>query len=250
MKDKLIERLYHMVGECKVNDLKPEKINNDLSALSLKLLAKLGCLSRAHEMPLNMKPKDQEEPELKMTELELVYSEIKTNKCFKVSMDNAIEYALEIFQKLIDPYYQSTVFVSMDIIEKCFGLLRESLSLTISKMHPLSERIIGVFSRVLSLHSKYLTVSPSILQHIRGEIKTIISDLAENIKLELLNFGLNEYCKFFIRTLITNISERVLITREDNFVKEFSEEPKKFLWDLIKRMLNTAEDTNSYNETY
>ena len=48
MKDKLIERLYHMVGECKVNDLKPEKINNDLSALSLKLLAKLGCLSRAH----------------------------------------------------------------------------------------------------------------------------------------------------------------------------------------------------------
>ena len=46
MKDKLIDRLFQMVSECKVSDLKADKINNDLAALSLKLLAKLGCLSR------------------------------------------------------------------------------------------------------------------------------------------------------------------------------------------------------------
>ena len=111
----------------------------------------------------------------------------------------------------------------MDMIERCFGLLKETLALTLPKMHPLSERIIGVFCCVLSLHSKYLTVSQSILQHIRSQIKTIITDLAENIKKELLNCGLNEYCRFFIKSLVTNISERVLITREDNFVKDFSE---------------------------
>lgn len=35
-----------MVNDCKVGDLKLDKITNDLSPLSLKLLAKLGCLSR------------------------------------------------------------------------------------------------------------------------------------------------------------------------------------------------------------
>ena len=53
-------------------------------------------------------------------------------------MEGSIEYALEIFQKLIDPYYQSSVFISMDVIERCFGLLKETLSLTLAKMHPFS----------------------------------------------------------------------------------------------------------------
>ena len=73
-----------------------------------------------------------------MTELELVFHELKLGKSFKISMEGSIEYALEIFQKLIDPYYQSAVFISMDMIERCFGLLKETLSLTLPKMHPLS----------------------------------------------------------------------------------------------------------------
>lgn len=46
-----------VVGEFKSNDLKPEKINNDLSSLSLKLLAKLGALSRNRDPPINMQSK-------------------------------------------------------------------------------------------------------------------------------------------------------------------------------------------------
>lgn len=46
VKDKLIDRLYRMVNQCKTGDLKLDKITNDLSPLSLKLLAKLGALSR------------------------------------------------------------------------------------------------------------------------------------------------------------------------------------------------------------
>lgn len=53
VKDKLINRLFEMViSEFKSNDLKPEKINNDLSSLSLKLLAKLGALSRNRDPPI------------------------------------------------------------------------------------------------------------------------------------------------------------------------------------------------------
>lgn len=33
-----------------------------------------------------------------------------------------------------------------------------------------------------------------------------------------------------MKCIVENISERVLITREDNFIKEISQEPKKFLW--------------------
>lgn len=39
-------------AEFKTTDLKPEKINNDLSSLSLKLLAKLGALSRNRDPPI------------------------------------------------------------------------------------------------------------------------------------------------------------------------------------------------------
>jgi hypothetical protein len=46
-----------VVNEYKSNDLKPDKINNDLSSLSLKLLAKLGALSRNRDLVVNMKPK-------------------------------------------------------------------------------------------------------------------------------------------------------------------------------------------------
>ena len=69
MKDKLIDRLFYIVSECKVSELKADKINNDLAALSLKLLGKLGCLSRGRELPINMKAKNYDEREAKMTEL-------------------------------------------------------------------------------------------------------------------------------------------------------------------------------------
>jgi hypothetical protein len=44
-----------VINEYKSGELKPEKINNDLSSLSLKLLAKLGCLSRNRDLSLQMK---------------------------------------------------------------------------------------------------------------------------------------------------------------------------------------------------
>ena len=46
-----------IVAEHKPNDLKPEKINNDLSSLSLKLLAKLGALSRNRDITIDCKSK-------------------------------------------------------------------------------------------------------------------------------------------------------------------------------------------------
>ena len=208
-----------MVSDCKINDLKLDKINNDLSPLSLKLLAKLGALSRNRELPLKMKEKDYASKESKLKDLELVYRDIKTNKFFKVEMVDSIEYAIEVFHKILDPYYQSIVLITMDMIEQCFDLLKEVLPETLSKMHPLSERIICIFCNILSLSSKYLTVSQSILKHIRGQVKDIITSLTEGITSELLKCGLNDYCKFFIKSLVKNLSERVLITREDNFVK-------------------------------
>ena len=234
-----------MVSDCKINDLKLDKINNDLSPLSLKLLAKLGALSRNRELPLKMKEKDYANKEAKLKELELVYKDIKTKKAFKVEMVDSIEYAIEIFHKILDPYYQSIVFITMDMIEQCFDLLKAVLPDTLSKMHPLSERIICIFFNILSLSSKYLTISQSILKHIRLQVKEIIASLTDGITSELLKCGLNDYCRFFIKSLIKNLSERVLITREDNFVKEISEEPKKFIWDQVKSMLSASENTNS-----
>lgn len=83
-------------------------------------------------------------------------------------MMDAIEYAIEIFHKILDPFYQSIVFITMDMIEQCFELLKEVLPLTLVKMHQLSERIISIFCNILSLSSKYSTISQAILTHIRG----------------------------------------------------------------------------------
>lgn len=49
IKFKLINRLFEIVGECKINELRSEKIPQDLSSLALKLLAKLGALPRTHQ---------------------------------------------------------------------------------------------------------------------------------------------------------------------------------------------------------
>ena len=46
------------------------------------------------------------------------------------------------------------------------------------------------------------------------------------------------------------MSERVLITREDNFVKEISEEPKRFIWELVKNMIAVAEKTTFCDQVY
>lgn len=92
------------------------------------------------------------------------------------------------------------------MIEQCFALLKEVLPLALVKMHQLSERIISIFCNILSLSSKYITISQSILAHIREEVRSIIRGESEKITNELTNFGLNEYCKFFIKSLITNLS--------------------------------------------
>lgn len=46
------------------------------------------------------------------------------------------------------------------------------------------------------------------------------------------------------------MSERVLITREDNFIKEISEEPKRFIWELIRNMVGVAEKTTFCDQVY
>lgn len=89
------------------------------------------------------------------------------NKKFDVSLLPSIEYALEVFHKLLDSYYQSVVYISMEIIEKCFYLLMDTLPYVLTKMHPLAERIISVFASILALSSKYLTISQSILSKLR-----------------------------------------------------------------------------------
>jgi hypothetical protein len=53
-------------------------------------------------------------------------------------MSDAIEYAIEIFHKILNTFYQPIVFITMDMIEQCFALLKEVLPLTLVKMHPLS----------------------------------------------------------------------------------------------------------------
>ncbi len=73
-----------VINEYKSGELKPEKINNDLSSLSLKLLAKLGCLSRNRDLPLQMKERIDEK---KISEdFLLVYDDFQNNKKFEVSL--------------------------------------------------------------------------------------------------------------------------------------------------------------------
>lgn len=46
-------------------------------------------------------------------DFELVYEEFNSNKKFSISLVPSIEYALEVFHKLFDSYYQSGVYISM-----------------------------------------------------------------------------------------------------------------------------------------
>lgn len=59
----------------------------------------------------------------------------------------------------------------MEMIEKSFEVLVDVLPLALARMHPLAERILFVFSAILALSSKYLTISPSLLNRIREEVK-------------------------------------------------------------------------------
>ena len=81
-------------------------------------------------------------------------------------------------------------------------------------MHPLAEKILFVFCAILALSSKYLTISPSLLTKIREDVKAEIKRHTEIIKNEIRNTGLTEYSKFYLKALVENLSERVLITRE------------------------------------
>jgi hypothetical protein len=103
-------------AEFKTNDLRPEKINNDLSSLSLKLLAKLGALSRNRDPPIALTPALQS-PSL--ADFKLTF-EREHKEGLTVPLTNCIEYAIEVFLKLLDSYYQSIIFISMEMIEKSF----------------------------------------------------------------------------------------------------------------------------------
>ena len=160
-----------------------------------------------------------------------------------------IDYAIEVFHKLLDSFYQSIIFVSMELIEKSFELLLAVLPVALQQMNPLAEKILSVFSAILALSSKYLTISPTILNRIREQVRAEIKGYAEAVREELTSKGLTPYCRFFLKALISNLSERVLITREENFVKEISQEPKKFLWGLVVGLLEEMRGNGArYNE--
>ncbi len=135
VRDRLINRLFEMVSaEFKTNDLRPEKINNDLSSLSLKLLAKLGALSRNRDSPIALAVPSTPAADFKLT----FEREGQMGEGFSAPLTNCIEYAIEVFLKLLDSYYQSIIFISMEMIEKSFDLLISVLPLALAKMHPLA----------------------------------------------------------------------------------------------------------------
>lgn len=77
-----------VVSEFKSNDLKPEKINNDLSSLSLKLLAKLGALSRNRDVPIEIASKKT--PIEKEPDFEIIFKSFNESKKLTGSMTNCI----------------------------------------------------------------------------------------------------------------------------------------------------------------
>jgi hypothetical protein len=48
---------------------------------------------------------------------------------------------------------------------------------------------------------------------------------------------------------VQNLSERVLITREENFIKEISQEPKKFIWGLLSNIIDEVKEGPAYEAT-
>jgi hypothetical protein len=49
-----------------------------------------------------------------------------------------LDYAVEVFHKLLDSYYQSMIFISMELIEGSFEILVKGLPLALARMHPLA----------------------------------------------------------------------------------------------------------------
>lgn len=213
IKDKLINRLLEIVSESKLTELRPDKMSQDLSSLSLKLLAKLGATPRLHQQTINVENKDQQDKEMDETKFQLVCNDLQTNKKLKTSMFSAIEYSIEIFNKLVDQYYQAHILLSVEIVETAFNILRQSLPFMLEQLHPMSEKLIAVFSSLLSLHSKYITISPNLLSRIRDGVREDVMKLADNVATELIRCGLTDYSKLFIKCLVISLSERVLITR-------------------------------------
>lgn len=70
-----------------------------------------------------------------------------------------------------------------------------------------------MFSSMLSLHSKYFTISPNLLSRVRDGVREDITKLANNVTTELIRCGLTDYSKLFIKCLVISLNERVLITR-------------------------------------
>jgi|JI61114C2RNA_FD_contig_61_2115959_length_2805_multi_2_in_0_out_0_2 hypothetical protein len=151
-------------------------MSQDLSSLSLKLLAKLGAVPRLYQQPIAVQGRlsqDRDEQQF-----QLVYSELRQNRKLKTSMFSAIEYSIEIFNKLLDQYYQCHILVSVEVVETAFNLLRECLPMMLEQLHPMSEKLIAVFSSLLSLHSKYITISPNLLSRIRDGVRCDITKLS------------------------------------------------------------------------
>lgn len=98
------------------------------------MLAKLGALSRNRDITIDCKSKKTVTDTL---DFKLLFEGRKEDK-ITISLNESIEYAIEIFHKLLDSFYQSIIFISMEMIEKSFEVLVDVLPLALEKMHPLA----------------------------------------------------------------------------------------------------------------
>jgi hypothetical protein len=65
VKEELFEKLYEILREAKINDMDWQKHNNDPVFLTLKLLGRLGQISRTYKNKLEIKTKKFTNSELK-----------------------------------------------------------------------------------------------------------------------------------------------------------------------------------------
>ena len=91
------------------------------------MLAKLGALSRNRDITVDCKPKRAISDQL---DFKLLFEGNQKTRV-AISLGESIDYAIEIFHKLLDSFYQSIIFISMEMIEKSFEVLVDVLPLAL-----------------------------------------------------------------------------------------------------------------------
>jgi hypothetical protein len=91
----------------------------------------LGALSRKRDSPIALAVTSTLVADFKWT----FERDRQMGEGFSAPLTNCIEYAIEVFLKLLDSYYRSIIFISMEMKEKSFDLLTSVLPLALAKMH-------------------------------------------------------------------------------------------------------------------